>query len=336
MAFKLAFMGIRHYHILDLHRLAQQTDGVEIAAACEEDAAARKALPDTVKVTHDSYRKMLEETPCDAIAVGDHYGKRGRIIIEALRRGKHVISDKPICTDMAELDEIENLAREKKLSVGCQLDMVYSPNIRAVRELIVGGRLGAVHQVAIGGQHPLNYGVRPMWYFEPGKHGGTINDIAIHAFHMLPWMTGRKIDTCIAARTWNAFATQAPHFPDSAQMMLTLDGGCGVMIDVSYAMPASHGYGLPQYWRSTWFGSKGIAETSSTMDHVAFYEEGRKQAEIIKPTKVEGDNYLLAFLSEVQGGPVATPMRTRDILAASRVSLKVQQAADQNQRDVKL
>ena len=30
-------------------------------------------------------------------------------------------------------------------------------------------------------QHPLLYGTRAKWYFEEGKHGGSINDIGVHA-----------------------------------------------------------------------------------------------------------------------------------------------------------
>jgi len=32
------------------------------------------------------------------------------------------------------------------------------------------------------------WGTRPAWYFEPGMHGGTLNDIAIHALDFIPWV----------------------------------------------------------------------------------------------------------------------------------------------------
>ena len=57
---------------------------------------------------------------------------------------------------------------------------------RKLREIILSGELGEVASIHIDGQHPLNPSVRPGWYFEPGKHGGTINDIGIHAFDFVP------------------------------------------------------------------------------------------------------------------------------------------------------
>jgi len=335
LALKFAFIGFRHGHILGLFNAVKEHADCQLVAACEESEQGRSVLPDDVQITHTDHKRMLDEVDCDVVATGDYYGKRGSILIEALKRGKHVIADKPICTRLTELNEIEKLADENKLCVGCQLDMIASPNVRLIKQLVDDRRLGDIHQIAIGGQHPLNYGSRPMWYFEHGKHGGTFNDIAIHAMHALPWVTGRRVVGCVAARTWNAFATEQPHFPDSAQAMLTLDNGCGVMIDVSYAMPNSHGYKLPLYWRQTFYGSKGIAETSATMDHVWLAQDGQDQPQIIKPDTVKASGYFEGFLADIAGNG-QSPMTTADVLGASRQCLLVQQAADSGQRDVKL
>lgn len=335
MALKFAFMGFRHFHVLGLYEMVKNADGAEVVAACEEDAEGAKIVPDSVTFTHDSYAAMLDEVDCDVVATGDYYGKRGSIIIEALKRGKHAFADKPVCTSLDELDQIEKLATDKGLSVGCQLDMINSKNMHAMKKLVDDGRLGDIHQIYIGGQHPLNYGTRPMWYFEEGKHGGTINDIAIHAVHTLPWLTGLQLETVTAARTWNAFATEQPAFNDSGQAMITMSNGCGLLLDVSYAMPNSHGYTMPQYWRTTLYGSKGVAETSATLDHVWFAEQGKDAAEVIPVADIDAGGYLADYLAEVDGNP-RSPLTTAEVIAATRQTLLIQQAADNNARDASL
>ncbi len=97
---------------------------------------------------------------------------------------------------------------------------------------------------------PLILGKRPAWYFEPGKHGGTLNDIGVHAIDLIPWMTGRSIVEVTAARAWNARVPQFPAFQDAGQMMLKLDNGGSVMGDVSYLNPdaASNYTPRSQYW----------------------------------------------------------------------------------------
>lgn len=327
---RVAFMGFRHGHIGAVYRQLQNRDDAEIVAACEEDEAARRAISaeGQFKITHQSFATMLAEVPADAIAVGDYYGKRGRILIQALERSRHVISDKPICTSLAEIETIATLARNKRLAVGCQLDMRDSAATAAARAVIQAGEIGEVHAISFGGQHPLMYGSRPAWYFEPGKHGGTINDIAIHAINCLPRITGRKFAMINSARNWNARLKEVPHFKDAAQMMLAMDNGCGVLGDVSYLMPDSFGYGHPLYWRFFFWGSAGILDVACTGGVVTLYKNGEKTPRIIPLPEVKPGQYLESFLNEIKGVRQPDELCTAEVLASTRTTLMIQRAAD--------
>ncbi len=302
------------------------------------DAAARAAGAEKpgVKVTHDDLGEMLAEVDCEVVAVGDYYAKRGSVLIQALKAGKHVIGDKPLCTSLAELDEIEALAREKKLKVGCMFPMRHGAPAIGLRELVRAGTLGEIHAISFGGQHPLLQGSRPGWYFEPGKHGGTINDIAIHAFDAIPWITGRRFATINAARCWNAFVPEHPHFKDGGQLMLTLDNGGGVLGDVSYFSPDSLGYGLPFYWRLTLFGRRGIAESSTGCKAISVALDGEPEMGSRPLPPANRGGYLRSFLRDIAGATSADEADTATVLRAAWVSLKVQQAADRGETEVEL
>ncbi|MBU0714109.1 MAG: Gfo/Idh/MocA family oxidoreductase [Verrucomicrobia bacterium] len=325
---RVAFMGFRHMHIGDVYRRLQNRADAEIVAACEEDEAARRALSaeSTFKITHDSFEAMLAETPADVIAVGDYYGKRGRILIQALEHGCHVISDKPVCTSLQELDQIEKLAAAKRLVVGCQLDQRDGAASAAARMAIQAGEIGEVHAISFGGQHPLMFGTRPGWYFEPGKHGGTINDIAIHAINSIPRITGRRFTMINSARNWNARLKEVPQFKDAAQMMLTMDNGCGVLGDVSYLMPDSFGYGHPLYWRFLFWGSAGILDVAS--GGVTLYKNGEKTPRVLPLPAVKPGQYLESFLNEIKGTHQPDELSTQEVLTSARITLMIQRAAD--------
>ncbi len=170
-------------------------------------------------------------------------------------------------------------------------------------------------------------GSRPSWYFEPGKYGGVINDIAIHAVDILPWLTGLEFTSVNAAHTANAFAKDYPHFHDAGQVMLTMGNSCSVLGDVSYFMPDSMGYTLPQYWRMTFWGRKGVLETSLTSDHifVALNGENAPRREPLPPGNPAG--YLKAFLHDIAGTSGAEELTTDDVVRATRTALQIQQAA---------
>ncbi|MCL6519346.1 MAG: Gfo/Idh/MocA family oxidoreductase [Armatimonadetes bacterium] len=330
MAIRIAFIGFRHSHIFDLYSRANASNDFEVIAACEEDDETRQQLNESMRarITHDNFDKMLDEVECDAIAVGNYYGKRGSIIIRALESGKHVISDKPICTSFDELDKINMLSIENQLKVGCMLDLRDKGQFIRAHELIHAGAIGEVHGVVVYGQHPLLFGTRPAWYFEEGKHGGTINDIGIHAFDLIPWATGLEWSQIVAARSWNAFATQTPHFRDAGQFMLKLSNDGGVVGDVSYFMPNSLGYTLDFYWRMTFFGREGIIETSSTAKSIMLAKDGNKEPEMFPPAKDNSGGYLRSFAEEVLHGKTEG-LSTEDVLRASYVALLTQHAGDE-------
>jgi predicted dehydrogenase len=326
MKTRFAFVGFRHGHIIDLLTGVEERGDTEVVACCEEDAAAREALAakGRVKITHPDFATMLREAECDVVAIGDYYAKRGSLVLAALRAGRHVLSDKPLCTSLAEQDEIEHFAAERRLLVGLQLDSRDYAASRKLREIILSGEIGDVASMHIDGQHPLLSGTRPGWYFEEGKHGGTINDIGIHAFDFVPWMTGHQWGEFRAARSWNAKAREFPHFHDCAQFLAMLDNGAGVLADFSYLAPDTLGYQLPHYWHILVHGTRGLAETHLFAKEITVIKDGSAAPESVPAGENRTRGYLEDFLQELRGQVPATGFTSAGCLRASRLALTVQ------------
>ena len=337
MSIRFAFVGFRHGHIQDLYKRAEAHEDTEVVAACEEHAETREKMSGgPYKVTHTSFEEMLSQVDCDVIAIGDYYARRGELAIRSLEAGKHVIADKPLCTRLDEVDLMARVSEEKGLRVGCMLTMRDHGQTLGMRQLIGEGAIGQVHAIGFGGQHPLSYGSRPSWYFEPGKHGGTINDIGIHAIDTLPWMTGLEFATVKAARCWNAFVPEAACFKDGAQMMMTMDNGCGVMGDVSYFMPDKAGYRLPLYWRYTIWGREGVIESCTTHKEIRIARRESDEMETRPVPEDQGGGYLEAFLKDIAGEAKPDERQTTSVLRSARTVLMIQKAADENLHDVDL
>jgi predicted dehydrogenase len=249
-------------------------------------------------------------------------------VLAALRAGRHVLSDKPLCTTLAEQDEIERLAAEKRLLVGLQLDTRDIAVPRKLREIVRGGQIGEVASIHIDGQHPLLLGTRPEWYFEPGKHGGTINDIGVHAFDFVPWMTGLGWGEVRAARSWNAKAKAYPHFQDSAQLLATLENGAGVLADFSYLAPDKLGYQLPHYWHLLIHGIEGLVEAHLFGKEITLIKDSSAAPESIPAGENRARGYLEDFLGELRGTPPPPDgLTSAACLRASRLALTAQAAA---------
>lgn len=325
---KLAFAGFRHAHIFDLYERALAHPDVEVAGICEENVTDSLIASRPPSVEFGSFETMLAEADCDAVAIGDCYGRRGSLAVRALRSGKHVITDKPLCTRMAEWDEISRLVSETGLLVGMMLDLRDSGNAIRLRDIARSGRIGEIQTLSFAGQHPLLRGTRPGWYFEPGLHGGTLNDIAVHALDLIPWLTGLQIAELTAARTWNAKATGLPGFKDCAQFLLKLSNGGGALGDVSYLAPDRCGYRTQNYWKIILHGTRGFAETSWNAPGVLVSEDSEPDPELLPSGTPRPGGYLEDFLAETAGKPAPDALTTQNVLSVTRMALELQQRAD--------
>lgn len=291
---------------------------VTLSGCYEADEKSRTEVAEKlgIEFNYNSYEEILKDENVDAVAIGDYYGIRGKMAITALKAGKHIICDKPICTDLTELSEIEKLAKENNLQVCCMLDLRYMPQIPKVCEIINNGVLGEIVNVTFTGQHCLDYGNRPMWYFEKGKHGGTINDIAIHGIDLVRHITGKNLTKINCAKTWNAFADKEPSFADCGQFIVEMES-ISIMADVSYAAPKFNGI-LPTYWDFYFWGTKGMLKFSYMDNKIHLF---KNEEEIIECPHRKID-YLNDFILEIKG--IKTMMNTADILKSQRQVLEIQ------------
>ena len=334
----LAFVGFKHRHTGAIYQEAMADPNITVLGAWEDTEEGR-ALADGLGLAfnYPTLESVLNDPRVDAVCLGGSFGERGGEAIAALRAGKHVYADKPVCTSLAEIDEIEALASAKNLKVGCYLTLRFSQGIRNLREMIADGTLGEIGCINMTAQHPLQYGSRPMWYFAPGQHGGTINDIAIHGVDLVRFITGMGIKNVTAARTWNHFATEEPDFRDCGQFMAELDNGAGFMADVSYAAPASCGFSLETYWRMTFWGTRGVAEykmkgagtAGIDADSAVLLQVALQDSKGFTPMELKSYNVtgLGEFVREING-ETDLLINTEDVIWSSREVLTIQAAAD--------
>ena len=333
----LVFVGFKHRHTGAIYEEAMANPDITVLGAWEDTVEGR-ALADGLglEFNYATLEDVLNDERVDAICLGGCYGERGGEAIAALKAGKHVYADKPVCTSLAEIDEIEKLSKEKNLKVGCYLTMRLSGGMRNIREMIADGTLGEIGAINVTGQHPLQYGTRPMWYFEDGKHGGTINDIAIHAVDLVRFLTGYGLKKVHGARTWNHFATEVKSFRDCGQFMVELENGAGFTGDVSYAAPASCGFNLETYWRTTIWGTRGVVEYKLKAAHAGIDSDTGAQlcvaldgSDGFKPVELKKYDVtaLGEFVKEINGGTDLI-IDTAEVIRTSREVLTIQAAAE--------
>ncbi|MDX7953612.1 Gfo/Idh/MocA family oxidoreductase [Lichenihabitans sp. Uapishka_5] len=178
-----------------------------------------------------------------------------------LDAGIHVICDKPLT---ATFDEAKALAAAVRAS-GRLFVLTHNytgyPMIRQAREMIAAGALGPLRYVQseyiqdwLTEAAEATGSKQAEWRTDPGRSGagGAIGDIGTHAFNMLSFVTGLRLESVLADLT--SFVP-GRRLDDSVEVLLRFEGGAKGML---WASQIAVGHENSQSLRV--YGTKGGLE----------------------------------------------------------------------------
>lgn len=205
---------------------------VEIVAATDA-SPERRSLMDTHlpgKRWYDSIEALLAGEALDFVDICAPPATHAGLIRSALKRGLHVLCEKPLVCGMEELRELTRMAEEADKALFTVHNWHHAPIIRFVRDLLRQGAIGEVRHCgwevlrtkpAITGS-----GQGGNWRLDPAMAGGGILvDHGWHAFYVLHgWMA--QAPTRVSARLETRRHTQYP-IEDTATVRLEFPHAAG-------------------------------------------------------------------------------------------------------------
>lgn len=192
--------GISHGHYLRLNatRKARVTALCDISPASLDRFYARcegsRGLP-----VYEDYRDMIAREELDGVAVLTPHTLHFEHACHAMRKGLHVLMEKPMVCSIRHAKAIIGLARETKRVLSLSYQRHYDPMFRYMREKIAKGALGEVRFVqAIQSQEWLR-ATRGTWRQTMAlSGGGQLNDSGSHLVDIIMWVTGMKVQEVFA------------------------------------------------------------------------------------------------------------------------------------------
>jgi predicted dehydrogenase len=131
----------------NLARAAAEADSTQIAGIADLSAAAR----DRAGRRHPSARlfadwhEMLADPAVDAVMIATPVATHFEIALAALRAGKHVLVEKPMADAAANAALLIEEAAKRTLTLMVDHTFVYTPAVRALRDLVTAGSLGDIY-----------------------------------------------------------------------------------------------------------------------------------------------------------------------------------------------
>ncbi|WP_105615513.1 Gfo/Idh/MocA family protein [Vallitalea okinawensis] len=262
---------IAEYHLIAYKNMPD----VEVVAGADlVDGKAKKFFEDNnlegVNCYH-SHKEMLENEELDAVSVCTYNATHAECTIDALKKGVHVLLEKPMCVTLDEAIEIMKVEKEsgKVLSIGFQPRL--DENMKMIKKIVDSGELGEIYYIQTGGGRrrgiPTPFGTS---FIEKETAGlGALGDIGCYSLDMVLnaigypkplTVTGYKSDFFGKSKEYSNKPEYADIFgvDDFAAAFVRLEGGIVLDFRIAWAMhPDTTG-------DTILFGKKGALRIPST------------------------------------------------------------------------
>ncbi|MCM1262188.1 MAG: bi-domain-containing oxidoreductase [Butyrivibrio sp.] len=182
--------------------------------------------------TTNDYRKLLEDTSVDLIAISTQHNSHAKFIVEALDAGKHVYCEKPLCLTTEELRRIKEAYEKGNGELFCGLNRRHAPLVKQIKRTLQTDKIPAVYSyIANAGFIPAEH-----WVQDEKKGGGRIVGEACHFIDTIQSLDGSRL-----TGVQIAFADNAA-YPKKDNAIINLQFESGAVGNVIYTSMGSKKY----------------------------------------------------------------------------------------------
>lgn len=259
--------GGRDAFIGAVHRIAARIDDQYELVAGAFSSNPEKALASAADLgvprAYTSFAEMAAKEArrkdgIDAVAIVTPNHMHAPVAMQFLKRGIHVICDKPLTATLAEAKKLAKAAEASGVVFALTHNYTGYPMIRQARAMIAAGELGDLRLVNV--EYVQDWLTEPVdnkqadWRTDPARSGagGSTGDIGTHAFNLAGFVTGLTLDSLAADLT--AFVP-GRRVDDNGHVLLRYQGGARGMLWCSQVAPGNEN-GL----RLRVYGTKGGLE----------------------------------------------------------------------------
>jgi predicted dehydrogenase len=237
--------GGRDAFIGAVHRIAARIDDqYELVAGCFS-STAEKSLASAADLgvprAYASFAEMAAKEArrkdgIEAVAIVTPNHMHAPVAMQFLKRGIHVICDKPLTSTLADAKRLAKAAEASGVVFALTHNYTGYPMVRHARAMAQSGELGDIRVVQV--EYPQDWLAEPLegsgqkqadWRTDPARSGagGSTGDIGTHAFNLAGFVTG--LEVAELAADLQAFVP-GRRVDDNAHVMLRYRGGARGML----------------------------------------------------------------------------------------------------------
>lgn len=187
----------------ELMRKMRMEGCIRVVRTCdinpERSQAGEQLLAEKAPFGTD-YSEVIADPRVDVVVILTAMPAHGRITLEALQAGKHVLVEKPMSVRLEGAQAIMEEAAHRDSVLMCAPGVVLSPTFQAIwRRVVHDGEIGPVHLAR--GRYGWSGPDWGQWFYRPG--GGPVFDLAVYNLTALTgWLGPVKQVTAMAGTAY--------------------------------------------------------------------------------------------------------------------------------------
>ena len=237
--------GGRGAFIGAVHRIAARLDDqYELVAGCfsaDPEKSAASAADLGVARSYGSFAEMATREArrtdgIEAVAIVTPNHMHAPVALQFLRRGIHVICDKPLTATLPEAKRLVKAAEASGVIFALTHNYTGYPMVRQAKAMVDAGDLGDIRLVQV--EYPQDWLAEPIessgqkqaeWRTDPARSGagGSTGDIGTHAFNLANFVSGLTL--CELAADLQAFVA-GRRVDDNGHVLLRYTSGARGML----------------------------------------------------------------------------------------------------------
>ena len=227
---KIGIIGLGNAASMIVPALTERS-GAVLAGAADIRPEARARLTEKHGVPAYASVEELVRRDLDAVWIATPNQFHAKQAVAAANAGKHVICEKPMALTLAECDQMIDAAAANNVKLLLGHSKLMQAPVRKMREIIDGGALGAVIQIATWNYNDWLQRPRLAAEVDTDQGGGICYRQAPHQIDIVRYLMGRP------ARSIRGSVTRAdPHFPTEGNYtaLMSFDGAAASLVYNAY------------------------------------------------------------------------------------------------------
>jgi len=217
----------------DCYRRFVREARVEVAVG--RDAGRTRAFAERLGIPRwlTDYRQALalDEVQIADICLPNYL--HAEATVSAAAAGKHVICEKPLCTNLREADQMIEACRKAGVHLMYAEELCFAPKYVRAKKLVDEGALGQVYLVKQSEKH---FGPHADWFWEVGRSGGGVMlDMGCHAVEFFRWVLNKPRAVAVYAQMGTHVHGDKTQGEDNAIAIVEFEGGAVGMAEESWA-----------------------------------------------------------------------------------------------------